>query len=219
MKLVPAADLDPAALAEVRAIYEDAFRAELRVPFESLLADQFLTAIGDGQADEGAPAKGLAGEDSSGPCGFAVLRRLGPTGWIYLRYFAVGSRGRGLGSAAFTTLLQAMTEAGHRRLIWDVEDPAESGAGEAEVHLRLRRIKFYTRLGGRLLPIRGYHTPDAAGPHPMRLMAADLGRSSRPIVGADLRQLVLAVYRYRFELDDADPIVQHTLRQSGFPLP
>jgi GNAT superfamily N-acetyltransferase len=204
VRLMPAADLDPAGLAEVRGIYEDAFRAELRAPFESLLADQFLTPVA---------------ENSAEPCGLAVLRLLGPTGWIYLRYFAVGSRGRGLGSAAFSELLQAMTEAGHQRLIWDVEDPAESGAGEGEVHLRLRRIKFYTRLGGRLLPIRGYHTPDDAGPHPMRLMAAELGGSSRPIVGADLRELVLTVYRYRFELDDADPIVQHTLRESGFQLP
>lgn len=210
MKLVSAIDLDPAQLVAVEAIYRDAFRPGLRTPFEELLEELFLVAF----------------TEDDRPAGLAVLRPLGPTGWVYMRYFAAASRGQGLGSATFTELARSLTAAGHTRLIWDVEDPDEREAegqpiGEAETLIRQRRIVFYRRLGGQLLAVRGYHTPsDEEGPHRLRLMATELGSTDsepskqQPIMGEELRELILAVYRYRFGLKDDDPLVRRTLTES-----
>ncbi|MCE7002898.1 hypothetical protein LWC34_08640 [Kibdelosporangium philippinense] len=194
MKLVPATSLPD--LAQVRKIYEDGFSARLRTPFEDLLADRALV-LTDGS-----------------PRGFAVLRELGPTGWVFLRYFVVGERGRGLGAVLWDEVRREM--AGFTRIVYDVEDPAEDGIDEAERTIRERRISFYTRLDAVLLPIKGYHQPNEDEPHPMLLMAADLTQpQTAPIVGDDLRDTMLAVYRYRYGLTATDPVVSDTLRASG----
>jgi hypothetical protein len=47
-------------------------------------------------------------------------------------------------------------------------------------------------------------------------MAADLDvTQTPPITGDDLRDITLAVYRYRYGFADTDPVVQRTLRLSG----
>jgi hypothetical protein len=78
-RLVPVDDLDPEAIGLVREIYEAGFPVSERADFESLTRQREpgefgLALIGDG-----------------GPCGFAMLRPLGPTGWIFLRYFVVAA--------------------------------------------------------------------------------------------------------------------------------
>ncbi|SMC58301.1 GNAT family N-acetyltransferase [Kibdelosporangium aridum] len=199
MKLVPATSLPD--LAQVRKIYEDGFSARLRTPFEDLLTDRALV-LTDGS-----------------PRGLAVLRELGPTDWVFLRYFVVGDRGRGLGAILWSEVRREMADAGFTRIVYDVEDPAEEGIEEAEETVRSRRIAFYTRLGAVLLPINGYHQPNEDEPHPMLLMAADLTQAqTAPITGDDLRDTMLAVYRYRYGLTDADPLVESTLRTSGLLL-
>jgi len=197
VKLVPAVDLDADQLGQVQAIYEDAFEASLRSPLDNLLRDQ-VYVLTDGRT----------------PRGFAVLRVLGPTGWVYLRYLAAGPRGQGLGSTLWTHLIEAMTEAGHSRIIWDVEDPDEPGTDPPEQQIRTRRIGFYTRLGGQLLPVDGYQMPMETDNHPMRLMASDLSVVPA-LVGDELRAVVTGVYRYRYGLDEGHPLVQETLRVSG----
>jgi GNAT superfamily N-acetyltransferase len=197
VNLVSADDLDDDQLEQVRAIYEGAFEAELRTPMDDLRRDQMLVLL-----------------EEATPCGFAVLRALGPTGWVYLRYLAAGTRGQGRGSALWAHLGQAMTEAGYTRIIWDVEDPDEPGTDPAEVLIRTRRIGFYTRLGAHLLPVHGYQMPLEADNHPMRLMASDL-KAGPVMVGDELRAMVIATYRYRYGLGEADPLVQETLRASG----
>ena len=69
-------EVDTAQLAVVRAIYEDAFPADLRADFDSLLDDRLVVRVAEGGAPEG----------------FAVLRPLGGTGGVFLRYY--GCRGR-----------------------------------------------------------------------------------------------------------------------------
>ena len=93
MRLVPAASLDAARLDRVRAIYEDGFAEHLRSPLADLLADRALV-LTDGE-----------------PRGLAVLRGLGDTGWVFLRYFVVGDRGRGIGGQLWTHVRSAMTDA------------------------------------------------------------------------------------------------------------
>jgi hypothetical protein len=192
MELIPASALDSSGLAATHAIYLDAFPESLRAPFDDLLRDDTLVLIDDGR-----------------PAGLAVTRPLGPTGWTFLRYFAVGARGRGAGSGLWRLARDHWARAGFTRVLLDVEDPDEPGIDPAEKHLRERRIVFYQRLGAELLPVRSYEPPQPGGhPHPLRLIAAGTAPDS-------VRDQVLAVYRHRYGLAADDPAVRRTLQASN----
>lgn len=199
MKLVAADSLGAAELTRVRQIYEDGFPPHLRAPFADLLADR---------------AFALVDEE---PIGFAVLRPLATTGWVFLRFFVAASRGRGVGSLLWTHLTQEMAETGYTRIVHDVEDPSEPGVDPSEVAIRYRRITFYERNGAQLLPVNSYLPPHGdEEPHSLRLMAMDLNRSpTPPITGNDLRAVVEAVYEHRYGLRPTDPVVHRTLVSSG----
>ena len=196
MRLVAASSLTSAELADVQQIYFDGFEPHLRAPFDDLLADTALVLMDD---------KSL---------GLAVLRVLGDTGWVYLRYFTVGEKGRGLGAHHWTHLRVAMTSAGHTRIIYDVEDPAQHGIDPAEERIRHRRIAFYRRLGAVLLPVNGYLPPQGSAGYPMLLMAADYVAQS-PAAADDLARITVAVYEHRYGIAPTDPVVERTLRLSG----
>jgi GNAT superfamily N-acetyltransferase len=196
MELVAVEALEPDRLAALETLYEDRFPGELRAPFEDLLRDQVVVLLdSDGQ-----------------PGGFAVTRALGPTGWVFLRYFAVGARGKGVGSRLWVALCRRWADAGYSRVLLDVEDPDEPGEDADEVSIRRRRIGFYERLGVQLLPVTEYFPPHDDVPHRLRLMAAG---TTGPLADADLTTMVLAVYEHRYGLPPTDPAVQHTLRSSG----
>lgn len=200
MKLVPAADLDAATLARAEQIYLDAFPPALRAPMENLLADRTLVLL----------------TDDATPCGLAVLREMPGTGWIYLRYFLAGPRGKGIGSELWRHLTRRLAADGYTRMIFDVEDPDEPGIDGEEAHTDRRRIAFYQRLGARLLRVRGYAPPHDGHPTPMLLMATDLTADQPPeITGPALRTLVLATYHHRYNLQATDPAVRQTLTLSG----
>jgi hypothetical protein len=196
VRLVAAGALPGPALERLRAIYEDGFPEVLRAPFADLLADRAFALL-----------------DGDRPIGLAVLRPLGTTGWIFLRYFVVGDRGRGLGGALWRAVTAALGE--YDRLLFDVEDPAEHGIDPAEEAIRRRRIAFYTRLGAQLVPSNGYLPPHGPDGHPMLLLAAGLTAPLPPWTGDELRATTLAVYRHRYGLADTDPTVRRTLRLSG----
>ncbi|HWS35732.1 MAG TPA: GNAT family N-acetyltransferase [Actinoplanes sp.] len=190
MELIPATAVSGAQLSATEAIYLAAFPAELRAPFTDLLADDMLVLIVDGR-----------------PAGFAVTRRLGPTGWVFLRYFAVLDRGAGLGSQMWRLLCAHWSAAGCTRILLDVEDPGEAGIDSDEESIRHRRIVFYQRLGAELLPVRDYRPSQPGGhPHPLRLIAAALDGQEAPV-----RDMVIAVYQYRYDTGPDDPAVQQAL--------
>jgi GNAT superfamily N-acetyltransferase len=198
VRLVAADRLDERGRSDLRAIYEQGFDDRLRSPFDDLWQDQVLAL-----ADES-------------PHGMAVVRELGPTGWVFLRYFVVAAqrRGDGVGARLWGLVKTAMAGAGHTRIVFDVEDPAET-PDPAEISVRRRRIGFYTRLGAQLLDVREYMPPHGDDTHPMLLMAADLDRpQTPPITGPALREIVLAVYQYRYGLAEQDGTVRNTLRHS-----
>lgn len=199
MELVTAESLESGDLEVVRAIYEDGFPPHLRAPFDSLLTDQAFVLVDDT------------------PIGFAVLRPLASTGWVFLRFFVAASRGRGVGSLLWSHLTATMAEAGFTRMVHDVEDPSEPDVPEAEVEVRAKRISFYEKNGALLLPVTSYLPPHGdEEPHALRLMAADLTTSpTEPITGQDLRALVEAVYEHRYGLRPHDPAVRRTLTSSG----
>lgn len=194
-RLVEAGSLSAGELAAVRAIYEGAFPDELQAPFDDLLVDRLLAYV-----------------DADGPAGLALVRDLGPTPWTFLRYYAVGRRGRGTGSTMWAELAALLAAEGRTRLVWDVEDPDEPGLSPALVEEHRRRIIFYERLGGRLLPVREYEPPHDDGHAPrLLLMDTPLGAGDE----APLRDVVEAVLQWRYGRDVSDPVVRRTLEASG----
>ena len=192
-------EVDTAQLAVVRAIYEDAFPADLRADFDSLLDDRLVVRVAEGGAPEG----------------LAVLRPLGGTGWVFLRYYAVGVRGGGVGTAMLGELAALLTDEGCSLLVWDVEDPDEPGLAAHEVDEHRRRIAFYERAGGLLLPVRDYAPPhgddlDDHAPH-LRLMCLPLGGAPAPAP----RDVLLAAMTLRYELEPDHPAVLRALDSLG----
>jgi hypothetical protein len=195
----PVSALGEGQLARVLAIYEEAFRPDLRVPFGELTtpgsADQTFVAL-----------------ESAVPAGVAALRLLGSVQWSFLRYFAITGerRSQGLGRR-FWRLLHPLlrAQAWPTRVVFEVEDPDEAAGAQAERVIRQRRMAFWTACGARLLPAPGYVLPDYTGSgvtEPMLLMA-----SSPPVDGGQLRQLVLAIYTDRYGLPPTDPLVRRAL--------
>jgi hypothetical protein len=195
MSLVEGATLSPQQRGTVRAIYEDAFPEELQVPYDDLFVDRMLVLL-----------------DDDGPAGFALVRDLEETCWTFLRYYAVGRRGRGTGSAMWRLLTDRLAGGGRTRLVWDVEDPDEPGLSPAAVEEHRRRIVFYERLGGRVLPVREYYPPHDDGHAPqLLLMDTPLGAGDEPSV----RDLVETVYLRRYGVPGDHDIVRRTLRASS----
>jgi GNAT superfamily N-acetyltransferase len=199
--LVPVDGLGPGDLATLRRIYEDGFPPHLRSEFASLTA---------GREDS---EFALALRRGAQPCGFAMLRRLGPTGWAYLRYFVVDSQlqGQGLGGVMWDLLTARLGADGYTLLIFDVEDPDEPGCDAAERQIRHRRIAFYQRHGAALVPATGYRTPghhdDDQDWTPMLLMTAPLAGHPAVAGTEQARAIVAAVYRYRWRLAPEHPQV------------
>jgi len=194
MNLVEVATLSAEQRGTVRAIYEDAFPEELQVPFDDLFVDRMLVLL-----------------DEDGPAGFALVRDLAETRWTFLRYYAVGRRGRGTGSAMWRALTAQLAADGRTRLIWDVEDPDEVGLSPELVEEHRRRIVFYERLGGRLQPVRDYLPPHDDG-HAPQLLLMDTPLADEP--DPALRELVETVYLRRYGVPAADPAVRRTLLAS-----
>jgi GNAT superfamily N-acetyltransferase len=197
--LEPVESLSPAAVATVRRIYEEGFPPHQRADFSAVTDER--------QDGELAFALVSGGQ----PRGFAMLRPLGSTGWVFLRYFVVdeGQRGRGIGGLLWDQLTGRVREEGFTLLVFDVDDPDEPGCGPGQARIRSRRIRFYQRHGAVLLPVTGYRTPradaEAPGWTPMLLMTASLaGRPRARGVGRAL-DVVAAVYRYRWLVEPGDP--------------
>ena len=168
--LEPVETLSPAAMTGLRRIYEEGFPPHERSEFASITTAR--------QEDELALAMVGGGQ----PYGFAMLRPLGGTGWIYLRYLVVDGarRSQGLGGQLWEQLTARFRDAGYTLLVFDVEDPDEPGCEPDQVEFRRRRIRFYQRNGASLLPVTGYRSPEivpgTTGWFPMLLMTAPLAR-------------------------------------------
>jgi GNAT superfamily N-acetyltransferase len=201
--VVPIRTLTAAQLARIGNIYAEAFSPDLRVPFRELTADEDVDRT-------------LVALDGRTAVGFAALRLLRSVEWSFLRYFAIDAsrRGQGVGRQ-FWDLLPDCLRAGAwpRRIVFEVEDPAEAAGSAAERVIRERRIRFWTGCGARLLPVPGYVLPDYTGSgmtEPMLLMAG--GPDAAPVVeGDELRSLVLAIYTDRYGLPGAHPLVSRAL--------
>jgi hypothetical protein len=187
----------------VRAIYEEAFSQDLRVPFSELTRS--------GEVD-----RTFVAMDGKAPAGVAALRLLGSVDWSFLRYFAIAGkrRSQGLGHQFWQGLHQSLrTEAWPACILFEVENPSETNGDNAERTIRERRISFWTACGARLLPVSDYVLPDYTGSgttEAMLLMAAT--PAAVPAVQGDqLRKLVRAIYTDRYGLRPNDPLVSQAV--------
>jgi len=198
MRLVAVAELDEAQLARAREIYEDGFPEELRSDFEKLFTDPCFAFVDDDRV-----------------VGWAVLRSLADTGWIFLRYFVAGERGRGTGSRMWRAMRAHFAD--YDRILLDVEDPEEPGIDADELSIRLRRIEFYRRLGIEVLPLRSYRPPHDGEEQPMQLLASDLppGDPTATLGREGIVAILTAVYEHRYGVTTADAVVRRTLAESG----
>lgn len=204
-QLVSADTLDAEQTHGLRQIYEGGFAEQLRAPWSEIVPDR--------ATNEDALALVLGGE----PVGFALVRALADTGRVFLRYLVIDGRqrGRGIGGILWQHLTAYVRRRGFSMLIWDVEHPDEPAIDPDEREVRLRRIGFYERLGGSLLPIGEYvnpHEHDGATLWvPMRLMATSLDGGTVPTDVRGLRQLALDVYAHRYRLGGETAVVRATL--------
>jgi GNAT superfamily N-acetyltransferase len=202
--LQPVEALDSAAVDVVRRIYEQGFLPHLRADFLTLVEHR----------EPGEDALALVGDRQ--PCGFVMLRRLGGTGWTYLRYFVVDQRlrGRGLGGIMWDRLIVRLREAGCTMLVFDVEDPGDPRCGPVESQVRCRRVGFYQWHGAVVLPVRGYQTPHSSaaddGWTPMLLMAAPVAVGVRAPGAGEAPAIVSAVYQHRWRLEPGHPQIAAT---------
>ena len=203
LEVAPATTLTRQQLGQVRAIYEEAFPPVLRVRYAELISTGDLDLM----------FAALAGPM---PVGFASLRLLPSASWTFLRYFAIAAhrRGQGAGRQFWQLLRTSVAVAGWpARIVFEVEDPGEVPADEAERLTRERRLRFWSGCGARLLSVPGYVLPDYTGSgitEPILLMAIDPS-SSRPCPEEELRTVVLGIYTDRYGLASSDPLVTGAL--------
>lgn len=191
--LLPVEALDDAGLEAAREIYEGGFPAHLRATWTQVSTERLDTE------------DALVLVDDSGPVAFVLVRSMGATDSIYLRYLVVDERrrGQGIGSRVWEHLTAYAAGRGFDLLVWDVEHPDEDGIDDAEKDVRTRRIDFYERLGGVVLAVPDYTNPhtDESGTHevPMILMATGLRGTQHPLTDRHwLGRLVRDVNRYRW---------------------
>lgn len=174
-RLQAAESLTPAGSARLNQIYQEGFPVGRHSSWLTVYAERTSSETALALVEEPATLVGLI-----------FLRDFAGTDRIYLRFLAIGAdqRGRGIGAAAWPLITAYCVVAGKRLLIWDVEHPDQSGIEAGEISIRQRRIGFYQRLGGAILPIDDYSTPheDATGVHeiPMYLLAAHLDGAPLP---------------------------------------
>ena len=203
LRVLPAESLAARQLDQVRDLYHQAFPAHLRVPFGEL-------------ARRGPAHLMLVGLAGAEPVAFAAMMMLRQARWTFLRYYGVASarRRQGLGRGFWQALHPVLAEARWPgRVVFEVEDPRDAGADEAEYRIRTGRIAFWRDCGARLLPVEGYVMPDLTGlaePERMRLMAYDAA-GPNDLQAEALARLVTALYADRYGLDAADPLVSAAL--------
>ena len=145
--------------------------------------------------------------------GLATAHVLDGPGVTFLVYLAVdpGWRARRLGRALF----DAADAAGRERLearqrmstgiVWEIDDPA-ADVSAAELNVRLRRLAFFEKLGGRILEGPYVQPPvDGHTPVPMRLMFRPASGSELPGPAATAA-LVRAIYFEKYHAINRIPV-------------
>ena len=185
MQLLRVTDWNSRLYAEAVAILREAIARETQLP-----AQRFSDLLSGGRYRLFAYAEGDA------VWGVALVYFSDELRFAWLDYFAIRSdlRGRGLGSDLFRGIVQMAIEQKPQPhwLLFEVDDDYE-GDLQRESDCK-RRVKFYRRLGARLLENVPYKFPSAAAePIRMRLMAYQL-RPDATLATNDLKCIVAETF-------------------------
>ena len=203
-QLIHLTHIATAEVAAIRALYDATFADDERVPWERLWP-WHLTPDDDFRSVFWAAT--MAGEVAGLAC-FGYFRRpnLG-----YLMYLAIRPdlRGQGVGGwlcgqvfAAVQQRAQAAAGADPRLIFWETRR-IEDADDAAEAELRRRRIAFYERQAGCVLPIAYTCPPIAAGQPPVAFtVMARTYPPGRPLTAAEALDVALTGL---IEANDADP--------------
>lgn len=189
-------DLSDQQRAAVQAIYEEAFPAWEREPFDDLIK----SAMHRSRVQ-------LAMLDGSDVVGLATASRLRSVPWSFLEYFAItrNRRSQGLGGHLWDAVV-AELGADAFPMVLEVERPEDEPNGSAEHRIRERRIEFYGRRGARRLNVPAYRVPYLTGEGigQFALLAVPPVGELSPS-GESLRELLIALYvdGYGLAYDDA----------------
>jgi GNAT superfamily N-acetyltransferase len=159
---------------------------------------------------------------NSNTVGLAVGHMLRHPPVLFIVYLAVAAelRSRHIGAALF----EKLWEEGRRRysdeglkaegIAWEVDIP-ERATSEQGLQQARRRIAFFERLGGRLLPAAYFQPPvDGINPVPMRLMFRPAPGRSLPDTAAH-SAFVRALYFEKYHAANGIPetVLQHLLNE------
>jgi hypothetical protein len=141
-------------------IYRYSFPPEEREP-----KDVIVESLGRGGVAVRAVSNGRT-------VGLATTQRLTAPDAVFLVYLGLDRafRGGGLGAALTDATFRLSATPTSLGMVWEVDDPDLPVSAE-ELAIRQRRVRFFSRLGGRLVDLP-YHQPPVDGVHPvpMRLM-------------------------------------------------
>lgn len=110
-------------------------------------------------------------DDDNGPVAVAVTEQVNPEA-VLLAYFATrgDARGRGVGSRLYSQMLERVRRYDHPTLVLaEVERPDRHAGSEAHGD-PAARLRFYGRLGARVLDLPYFQPPLAAGADPVHGM-------------------------------------------------
>jgi GNAT superfamily N-acetyltransferase len=157
--------------------------------------------------------------------GIASAHLLRKPAVVFLVYLATQSevRGQGCGAKLFEFAWQTASEhpawdgESPRGIIWEVDSPDIAGSQE-EARLGERRIRFFERLGGAVLPAAYTQPPVSGTPVPMLLMFRPAAGEALPNP-EETRAIVEAMYAEKYGAVNgiARPVLDELLRGGAAP--
>jgi len=189
-------------------IYEDSFPASEREPAEVIL-DSLLRDAG----------VAFRARSDAGTAGLATTHLLRQPPAVFLVYLAIdrAHRDRGLGGALFAHAWRISAQHLRRRgleplgMVWEVDPPSAPGASDLDA--RARRVAFFERCGGSLLPETYLQPPvDGVAPVAMRLMYLPAEGTGLPAPEV-IRDLIHGIYFEKYAAVNHIPeeILNHLL--------
>ena len=196
--------LTSAQLGATRQIYEEAFPAWQRVPWDELVRLE---------TDPARIQKAML--ETGTVLGFFVASRLVAMPWWFLEYFAVirERRDHGLGGLLWDQLMNDLGGASRPSIVLEVEPPEEEPDASQERLLRQRRIAFYERRGAQRLHLSQYWVPHLTGEGKDRLelMVVPAQEETMPHL-EDVQQLVRSLYVDGYGLPADDPLIEDAVK-------
>ncbi len=186
----------PDQVRQIEAIYDVSFPPKERKPFwlvaNAIQSGQYTVFVVS--QDRGVDAESIA---------FALLMRLRTSQAMYIEYLAVAQalRGQGIGSFLLHSMIAFLENTAASAIVWEVDPPDQAGDDKA------RRIKFYERLGARLIEqSKPYAMPNyrkGSGTLPLRLMWKPLHHDRDQPTRAELIAFISDIYETEYAGHDA----------------